>query len=116
MCSIAVALVATAGVESATGTDAGAAAGAAAGTAAEGRAPDLRPRNGITSTEAHNFRLPKWLVGKRVDLRFSSHLRPRGRNLPRLPFLVGFPSHLGRLFPRYRRSGQWIYIHHFYAK
>jgi hypothetical protein len=43
-------------VESATGTDAGsaagAAAGAAAGTAAEGRAPDLRPRNGATSTEA----------------------------------------------------------------
>jgi hypothetical protein len=50
MCCFAAALVATAGVEPATGADAGAAAGAAAGTAAEGRAPDLRPRNGVTST------------------------------------------------------------------
>jgi hypothetical protein len=28
-----------------------------------------------------------------------------GGILHRLPFLLGFPSHPGRLFPRYRRSG-----------
>ena len=47
------------------------------------------------------FRLPKRLVGQRVDLRISSHLLLRGGNLPRLPFLLSFLSHPGRLFPRY---------------